>query len=144
MQIYREIYENIISNLPERPPEIGGILGKNSDNIICKTVVDRGMENRFKQCSYVPNVDKLNGQIKDWEKQDIEFVGIFHTHFWGVETLSYGDKKYIIEIMSTMPKEIKYLYFPIVVIPERKIVPYIAYIENEKVTIKGENIEIID
>lgn len=144
MKIYREIFEKIISNLPERTPEIGGILGKNSDNIICETVVDIGMANRSKQCSYVPNVEKLNEKIKDWNKQDIEFVGIFHTHFWNVETLSDGDKKYIIEIMSAMPKEIKYLYFPIVVIPECKIIPYIAYIENEKITIKRENIKIID
>ena len=43
-----------------------------------------------------------------------------------METLSAGDREYIIKIMNSMPDAITKLYFPLVVMPQRKIIAYTA------------------
>lgn len=122
-------------SVPNHPPEVGGILGKDSNDIISEVYFDKG-KNNGKQCSYVPDTDILNQQILEWKRKNIAFAGIFHTHFFGVETLSEGDIKYINKIMLAMPKQVKYLWFPIVVLPQRKIIAYIAHRENTNVIIE--------
>ena len=62
-------------------------------------------------------------------------------HFGGTESLSEGDKEYIVRIMKVMPKKIGCLYFPVVVMPERKVVAYKAVRNNEKVVIKRDCIK---
>ena len=57
-------------------------------------------------------------------------MGMFHVHFGGTESLSEGDKEYIVRIMEVMPKKIGCLYFPVVVMPERKVVAYKAVRNN--------------
>ena len=140
MRIFKEVYDYILSNVSNVPPEMGGILGER-ENIICDVQLDAGMNNN-KQCSYEPNVIFLNKVISKWEKDNIQFCGIFHTHFHGVASLSNGDIKYIEEIMDAMPDEIKFLYFPVVLPESRKMVIYIAFNSNKKVIIETDNIVI--
>ena len=54
----------------------------------------------------------------------IEFLGIFHTHYYGVKTLSDADKDYMRRIMNSMPESIKILYFPVFVFPNNEMVLY--------------------
>lgn len=74
------------------------------------------------------------------EKKEITFYGIFHTHFFGVNTLSIGDKNYIESIMKSMPISIEKLFFPIVVMPQKEIAGYEAQKEVERLIIKKCNI----
>ena len=46
--------------------------------------------------------------------------------------------------MKNMPKEIKSLYFPLVVMPEKEMLCYRAELINEKLAIEIENIKIND
>lgn len=144
MNIILNVYQTIIENVPDCPPEVGGILGGN-DNIIKYVKFDNGI-NYFKNksCFYAPDVEKLNRYIEKWERKDVDFYGIFHTHFYGITTLSEGDKRYIKKIMNTLPIGVFKLYFPIVVLPERDIKVYIAYKQNEKVEIKKGRINILN
>ena len=142
MIIYKSAY-NIINNLiTDEPPETGGILGSNDGNIITNVIVDRNMEASIKRCIYSPNVDFLNECIATWAEENIVFMGIFHTHFMGVETLSDADKKYIHEIMEAMPKEIESLFFPVFVLPNRILACY--KVERRCIMeIKRDNLKII-
>ena len=92
------------------PPETGGILGGQNE-IITVEHFDRGMQTD-RMCSYIPNIKELNDVIKQWQMKTISFIGIYHTHFWSVETLSEADKRYIDKILENMPLEFKRLYFP--------------------------------
>ena len=72
-------------------------------------------------CSYVPDTDKMNSIIEKWFNEGIEFLGIFHTHYYGVKTLSDADKDYMRRIMNS---SIKILYFPVFVFPNNEMVLY--------------------
>lgn len=142
MEISCEIYNIIINSRTEKPPETGGILGE-KNGVIIETYLDSGIQTA-NMCSYIPNVDMLNKIIKEWQEKGIMFSGVFHTHFWGVKTLSKTDKEYIYAIMKNMPKEIKGLYFPLVVMPEKEMICYRAELINEKLAIEIESIKVKD
>ena len=140
MRINKEIYNNILTLVRDIPPESGGILGE-KDGVIQFVVYDEGRKTG-KMCSYSPDVQKLNVVIQDWQEKGILFCGIFHTHFFGVETLSEGDRLYIKMIMEQMPMEIEKLFFPIVVLPQREFVVYVASREQGPLIIKKDTILI--
>jgi len=91
---------------------------------------------------YIPNVVMLNQTIADWTVNGISFCGILHSHLQGIELLSQEDMVYIQNIMEAMPKEIKSLYFPIVV-PNEKMIPFVAYKGADGIIIQKEAINII-
>ncbi|MDO4324732.1 MAG: hypothetical protein Q4E24_01645 [bacterium] len=137
MQIYKSLYEKLLSELPVCPPEVGGILGTNQD-VVIQYWLDKGIESsEYKICSYIPDTQKMNKKISEWCDGGITFAGIFHTHFWGNFTLSKGDIAYIRKIMNHMPETIEKLYFPIITMPERKLHVYVA-IKGIEVIIKEE------
>lgn len=140
MTIQKKVYEQIKKALPEHPPEFGGLLG-GKDNIISMVELDYGISGEM--CGYAPDVRRLNDVIKKWHWQNIYFMGIFHTHFFHVRTLSELDKNYITEILNAMPEHITMLYFPVAVLPQKEIIPYIAVRQNPDVLIQEEKLIIL-
>lgn len=125
------VYEKVLLQLPEYPPEIGGIFGERQ-GVIDLYWVDRGINNKGRKCcSYEPNTQMLNKMIERWNEKGIAFAGIFHTHFWGNKSLSEGDIQYIRKIMIHMPETIEKLYFPIITMPEKEMFAYVAIKDNE-------------
>lgn len=122
--------------------ECGGILGSSQNRIIDNVILDNAGNQNGMRCSYAPNVDFLNDCILRWQQENICFWGVFHTHFAGVKTLSEADKKYIKVIMNAMPEEIEYLYFPIFVLPDRKLVGYVAKRSFDDIEIEPDDIFI--
>lgn len=137
MKIKRKTYDLMLNSMPDNPPEIGGIIGGKNE-IISVYQIDNGMNPRG--CFYIPDVDMLNEVIENWEAENINFYGLFHTHFFDVKTLSEGDIKYIKIIMEAMPYFIKELYFPIVVMPGRQMISYKA-VKEDGVRIVKVNVE---
>lgn len=141
MKIQKEVFYSILANMPTAPPEAGGIIGGVNGSIVIWEF-DEG----YKECGcvYRPNVDFLNNIIERWLDENYEFMGILHVHFGGAGTLSEGDRSYIIRIMRTMPKYIKSLYFPIIVQPEGKLIPYVAMINaDNSISIMRDEMEIV-
>ncbi|MCI5728235.1 MAG: hypothetical protein MR374_01660 [Clostridia bacterium] len=141
MKILASVYQRILDSMPAVPPEIGGILGS-IDGVICECQVDAGCPIHC-GCFYSPNVDFLNDTIKNWQSKGIVFHGIFHTHFFGVQTLSDGDMAYINVILQAMPTHISELYFPVVVLPEKIVVSYLAIHDGKMVNIKNDELSIV-
>lgn len=138
MKIEINVYKKIVFSIPDTLPETGGIIG-GKDGVITAVEFDCGTQ-IGKKCSYSPSVEYLNAVLKDWKEKDITFYGIFHTHYFGVETLSAGDKEYIMKIMNSMPETITKLYFPLVVMPQRKMIAYAAVKEKGQLKILKEKI----
>lgn len=139
MKIQQEIFKQILENSPTPPPEVGGIIG-GKDNIITCYFADKGSKDNCYD-SYYPDVVLLNKQISVWKKNDIDFYGIYHTHFEGDNVLSYSDRKYIINIMQAMPDYISQLYFPIVF--KNSMLVYKAIKKEYTIQILEETLEII-
>lgn len=142
MRVLKSVIDIIDGSISDYPPETGGILGSCDDGVISEVVVDLPNAENIRPCSYFPNVDFLNSKIRLWQNKGVSFKGIFHTHFCGVRTLSEGDKKYIKAIVNAMPSEIKILYFPIYVLPDREMVCYKAVNSNGIIGIQGEDLII--
>lgn len=141
MKIERQILYQIIQEMPTMPPEIGGIIG-GKDDIATVYAVDKGKGSRG--CCYRPDINILNSIIDRWEVEQYTFMGIFHVHFYGCETISRGDREYIEIIMQTMPKRVNSLFFPIVVQPQEKMIPYYAYRTiNDKIIIRRDELIIL-
>lgn len=126
MIILKSTFELLSRGISTTCFECGGILGSNKNEVIDNVVIDTVSHKSGKKCSYAPNVEFFNECILKWQNQSIRFLGIFHTHFMGVKTLSMADKKYIETIMTAMPEEVDYLYFPIFVLPQKEFSGYIA------------------
>ena len=133
------VIDSIRQGVSNIPPESGGILGGRND-VVTNICLDKGILGKH-PCSYTPDTRFLNQKINQWAETGIQFMGMFHVHFGGTERLSDGDKEYIVRSMEVMPKKIGCLYFPVVVMPERKVVAYKAVRNNEKVVIKRDCIK---
>ena len=143
MRITKRAYDLLDYHISGAPPEMGGILGSIDGKSITHVVVDMNSVISGRCCQYSPNVEYLNNCISSWLQDDIEFKGVFHTHFANVETLSLADENYICKIMKGMPEEIDYLFFPVFILPKRKLICYQAKREERKVNIVREDLEII-
>lgn len=143
MRITRKAMNYIHSNIGGLPPETGGILGSRDGNIITHVVMDKQEDETQYMCCYSPNIEFLNFCVEGWQQEDILFKGIFHTHFAGVRSLSFADREYITNIMNAMPTEIKDLYFPIYVLPNRELVVYRASRRNTEIYIEKDFLEAI-
>lgn len=138
MKIKHEIYEQLI-NMPEVPPELGGILGC-VDGIICDVFFD-SQYSTMSSAIYKPNIVTLNKKIIEWQEVEIDFCGIFHSHPLKQTELSQCDIFYIRNIMNVMPLSIDILYFPIV-IPRNNIYLNKTERANGSIIITKESIQI--
>ena len=60
---------------------------------------------------------------------------MFHTHFYGVSSLSKGDEIYIKKILEAMPQSKKELFFPIIVLPDKKIISYRCCLDGSNLVV---------
>lgn len=111
MRILYEIYERMLC-CPQVPPETGGLLGIKG-GIVCEYVFDSGVPD-WNWAVYVPDVFRLNSQLRLWAKCGIAFAGLVHSHPVNQMELSADDKDYIYDILCAMPPRVDSLYFPIV------------------------------
>ena len=141
MEISREIYNMIVTQCPDAPPETGGVIG-GKNGVITVFEFDIFDGNGFSN-SYRPNVKFLNKVIQKWITDGISFMGVFHSHEPSNVELSMPDRGYIIRIMEEMPTEINELYFPIV-FPKESMQGYIALRKKDAIEIEYDMITLID
>lgn len=141
IKILKIVYKQIVENTPLVPPETGGILGINYENIITEYYQDFGTKDSKNYC-YIPNIHNLNSIINLWYEKGIQFVGIYHSHSDCDTTLSYKDIKYITDILMSLKDITDILYFPLV-FPTQKMIFFKATIHNMQVDISIEDFKLI-
>ncbi len=98
----QSLNEKICKKMSSRIPETGGILGSRNGEIKDFFYDEKG------SCSgkyYIPDTECLNYQIKKWQKENIDFAGIIHSH-WEREELSAQDIRYARQVIQAFGKEI--------------------------------------
>lgn len=87
--------------------------------------------------TYKPNTEELNKQINTWAGDGICFMGIVHSHTNGNDTLSIGDKKFIVLQLSEFTN-LPFMWFPLFTRNEcqTKLVFYQCSLNNNKLEIK--------
>lgn len=139
MKIEKRIYDALIHSCPDTSYEIGGIIGT-IDGVIRCYVFDK---QKFEYGIYRPNTKYLNHIIAKWQKDNVSFCGIFHSHYPSGDNLSKSDLEYIEIIMFALRDYCSILYFPII-IPNKKIVLYRATIVDSRLVTETEDLIIID
>ena len=145
MKISKDIIDYIICNVPSIKRESGGLLGADINQNIVRVILDKGIaKEKTSRYTYFPDIELFNKCIIDWSNYNICFAGIFHTHFANNTVLSDEDIHYIKKIIDFMPNELSDLYFPILLIPEKIFIPFVARLnENGMVEVKKDILEII-
>ena len=121
-----EVYEQIRNSIGVRKPENGGILGSSDgvhiDHYYFDSTADRSA------VTYTMDHKALNEVIHSWNDNDVDLVGIIHSHPAGCTQPSYGDMLMVKRIIETM--DVKGRFFtPIVQVSPKlngdiKIYPY--------------------
>jgi len=142
MIIKKEIYRNILVFSKKYNFEIGGLLGGEKDNVISRFISDCGIKTNKIGC-YYPDTSRLNLCIGLWQKKEILFYGIVHSHFENTYSLSKGDEYYIKKILFNMPLDIDCLYFPLVFPLLNQIIGFKAVRKDRKIILMQDNIKII-
>ena len=88
--IANSVLDEIKSTL--RFPEMGGILGSNTNKII--TDYHHDITGQTTARNYTPDINKLNNVILQWHLHGIEFIGFVHSHSAYKKTLSLVDIRY--------------------------------------------------
>lgn len=143
MKIKKEIVDKIAHIANNKNSEIGGILGTSADGVITDMIPDLPEENTMCRFEYYPNVDFLNEKIEEWATDDIDFAGLFHTHFSGSKNLSEADKVYINAIMDRAKEISKCLFFPIFTLPDNELTVYKACFSNDEIVIEKDELVIV-
>ena len=142
MKISQTAYEHLTrAEIPDNR-ETGGILGSyDNTGVVTHIALDYDDYTEY-PCEYRPHINYLNLCIEQWLKHKIQFIGFFHTHLHDVDSLSQGDILYINAIMNSMPQEIDSLYFPLYILPSRKLKGYKATRQNGVVEIVEEQVYV--
>lgn len=100
--IQETVIENIFSTIASSAPEQGGILGCDTNGVICDFHQDINHEGDL-YC-YVPNIEHLNDWIENvWEPRMISYSGMVHSHLPDIPYLSEADYRYAETILSENP-----------------------------------------
>lgn len=140
MYIKKEVYNKILFDTPKLPPESGGILG-GYDGKVTLFVSDKG-KSLSSSYKYEPNTELLNTTINNWLNNDVEFMGIYHSHPKNCEKLSVADIEYINQVMRSVSDYTDKLYFPLV-IPKEKIISFYGLIVADEIKIFQDVIQLI-
>lgn len=146
MKINKRILDYVINNLPNEKYESGGLLGSDINGNIVRVVLDNGIDTgACRSYSYYPDIRLFNKCIVEWASSNICFAGIFHTHYSNTAVLSDADCCYINKIFSVVSDNIGVLYFPLILMPYKRFVPFFARMNNFGVVeIIKDDIEIIE
>lgn len=137
MIIEKNLYNQILNY--DYPSYESGIVLGGTNNQITKIYFDCVSKG---ENYYSPNTKIINRVIENWERYNIEFLGLAHTHPCFQIKLSSVDKEYIKNILFAMPKEITQLYFP-VVLPNKQIVSYLCKLKNNHLQVIEDDIKIV-
>lgn len=121
-----EVYDEICKTIGCRRPEYGGLLGSSDGEHIDHFYFDATSERS--SGVYMMDIPACNKVIHEWNDNDIELVGVIHSHPHGVTRPSHGDllmTKNIIESINVHGR----FFTPIVQVSpklngEIKIYPY--------------------
>lgn len=141
MKISKRVYDEIMRLTCQESRECGGILGRSGDVVTCH-YFDKGI--RSDKVSYSPDTMQINKVLEQWyDHSGIELAGLFHSHLYSVERHSNEDCKYIKHILLSLAPKIKYIYVPIINVPEQTMIGFKAYNLGHFLLIEQDEIIIV-
>ncbi|MDO4154763.1 MAG: hypothetical protein Q4E21_07940 [Clostridia bacterium] len=139
MKMQRAVYDEILQTCPAVPPESGGLLGGRG-GVITQYIADSGLGNGYDR--YAPNVQVFNAVLAEWQKDGVQFFGLYHSHFPQGERLSDADVFYIETILRATANAADTLYFPLV-FPKEKMIAYRVALSDGQVQIQPDGITLV-
>lgn len=119
IKVSRETIEKISRFLDSTQYESGGLIGSSNGEMIDVFYYDKGK--RSNTYEYIPDVNKLQRQLLNWDEAHIIFQGIIHSHSIS-DRLSPRDIQMAREILNM--NKLSKLYMPIYLLNARKFFWY--------------------
>ena len=137
-----QIYDQIKNTIGKLKPEQGGVLG-GKNNVITDFFHDMRL---FPELNiYKPNIEVINSELIKWQKNNVGFIGVIHSHPDGNLLLSYADKIYAQKLMKSnnINQMIMFIAQSTYDSPKFLIKPFITskgnnYVSYEEINIKVE------
>ena len=113
------VVDQIRRNIGNYSFETGGILGGKGQKV-SRFAFDKGKKQKDED-SFCPDIDKMNNVISNWRREEIQFLGLVHSHkvnpYLSAADIEYGFK---IVLLNRM----KWIYMPIYVLREDELIVY--------------------
>ena len=140
--IKKSVYDEIISILGKKKPELGGMLGYSSDqSVIDSFVFDK--DAKVNSVEYTPNTDFLNNVLNnEWASKGIYFAGFVHSHPGDYDVLSKADIEYAYKLIGAF--DLDYVFVPIVTSSYAYKTSIKGYCVNYDCTVDQVDISIYD
>ena len=111
MWMSRDVVDRIRTVIGSLPAEHGGCLGGDrATGVITEFVMDR--DSIRSPSTYTPDVDFINGVLRDWNSRGVRFAGFVHSHPRGHVWPSHGDRIYAARLLDKIP-DLERLALPI-------------------------------
>ena len=134
------VYKEIAETLGRAPAERGGVLGSENGGTVIKYYYDStGISTGV---SYSPDCDKINSVLEnEWAQENVQMVGIIHSHDNSCPYPSCSDIRYAEKIMRAAKMDTFYL--PIVCTDPFKINAYSVRLLDDGIRVIEEEIRIL-
>ena len=119
IKVSRETIEKISRFLDSTQYESGGLIGSSNGENIDTFYYDIGRRSNTNE--YIPDVNKLQRELSNWDEAHIIFQGIIHSHSIS-DRLSPRDIQVAREILNM--NKLSKLYMPIYLLNARKLFWY--------------------
>jgi len=136
------VFNAMIDAFSTHSPECGGVLGApiGQDTYISDFYFDFAGVGTAE--SYTPNCDNINDMLEnDWAVQNIQMVGVVHSHGNMGTYPSCGDLYYCEQIMRNA--HLQQFYLPIITLNPFCLHFYLIKIDDKKIKVSKEAFEII-
>lgn len=130
--VSKTVYERIVAYYSLRHYEAGGIIGGNSE-IISAVYFDES-DTKYKRI-YIPNVQKLNQKIAEWDLKGISFKGLVHNHEKNPHH-SLEDIRFLAQIFAQNQEQICILISGIWVAEIGKLYLYKVLLREKKMSLQ--------
>lgn len=97
IEITLQVFDRIKDTIGKLEPEQGGVLG-GTRNVITNYFYDAQLVSDLNM--YKPNIESINNELVNWQKNNVDFIGVIHSHPNGRLILSYADKIYAKKLMK--------------------------------------------
>ena len=139
VEITKETYDEICSHLFNTPAECGGVLGGRKGETVCAFYFDRTGSSSPEE--YVPDYLTINGVLDEWAADEIQMLGIIHSHKGNDSMPSCGDLYYCEQILLANEVLDEFL-LPIALPDKRTIDLYVCTIQNARISVRKDNFRI--
>ena len=140
VEITKDTYDKMCSYLFNTPAECGGVLGGRDGEAVSVFYFDSTGSSSPEE--YTPDYITINGILDEWSAEEIQMLGIIHSHRGNDSMPSCGDLYYCEQILLANDMLDEFL-LPIALPDKRTIDLYVCSLQNAHIRVRKDIFKIV-